>query len=113
MVNIYCKEEFIIMPITINYDPKNGDAFPDAMCRDLCNDACHVAEDVNINTSTFLLIDWFRVSLKNKIISLDDLIVTYQGEIIALNESGKFIDPLPKGFGDEHLRVLSILALRG
>jgi hypothetical protein len=111
MVEIY-KEGYIKMLITINYDPKNGDAFPDGNCREFCNNACKSNSDVTINTSTFLLIDWFRVAVKNKTISIEKLIITYKGENIEINADGKFKAKLPEGIGCDKIRVSSILALR-
>lgn len=98
------------MLIQIDYNPLTGKAFADGLCRDTVNEMVFRKEDISLCTSSSLIIDWLRVSLKNELISLDEIILTYKGEEIKLNANGKFANRLPKGFLDEQMRVLAILA---
>lgn len=94
--------------LTIIYDPIEGVATADAVCKGLVYNLINISKssDISYETGTALVIDNLRLAIKNKDISPNEVILKFKGETIDILENGR-LKYWPDGFCDYYSEVLA------
>lgn len=95
--------------LTIKYDSMIGDCVPDGMAKDYVDSRINLLMtgegDVHLKVSSFVIIDEFRLAVKEKRIPVDQIKFKYGTMFLDINEDG-MIAPWPDGFCDVYDKIL-------
>jgi len=97
--------------ITIEFDAINGQPIADGLVEEFVINTLsqhNTDKNIQISVSNALVIDQFRVFVKNKYISNEMIQFLFQGQIINPTSNGR-IEKWPKGFCDHQMYLLSKL----
>ena len=101
------------MRITVEYDPDNGHVFRDNEAEAWVNEIIETArtedrDDWVVTVGSALLIDYFRLQLAREVLTVDEILFTYNGLPLVHTQTGRF-HHWPKGFCDKTDKILTEL----
>lgn len=83
------------MKLTVHYDPCKGEAFPDGLCETYIETIISLNEDKEMTVSSELFITALRVSVRENLISHEDVDILYKGERMGPDADGHFLKLAP------------------